>query len=167
MNPHVERLHDELSETARRILRSKCDPNTEQHALDATQHFYMKFFNGDFKNYDPDRDFFPFAGVALRNICIDQYRDRRRHSTERLELDVPEREELSLTPTERDEQRTQVRRAVLALAKPERKVILARYWLQWSTARIAKRLGLSVKTVNPMASRIRRKLRTILGDAFM
>ena len=45
--------------------------------------------------------------------------------------------------------------------------MLALYWLDWPRERVAARFGLAPTTIPALASRIRGKLRRLLGGDFM
>lgn len=164
-NPLAEFQDDAIRNYCRRVLLTRGHRNAEHDSLDARQDFYIKLLSGDFDKLDPRRNPGAFARASLRNLCIDQLRRKRRRPVEPLEIDVPERTTVGEAPAA--ERNAQLRQALRQLAARERRLMLALYWLQWPRERIASRFQLAPATIPALASRIRGKLRRLLGDDFV
>lgn len=164
-NPVVALPDEAIRDYCCRVLRAHGRRNADHDALDARQDYYVKLLDGDFDQLDPNRNPAAFARAALRNLCIDQLRKQRRRPVEPLESDVPER-----TPDGEaagTERRVQLRRALRQLAARDRRLMLALYWLKWPRERVAARFRLAPTTIPALASRVRGKLRLLLGGDFM
>ncbi|MBL9084894.1 MAG: sigma-70 family RNA polymerase sigma factor [Planctomycetales bacterium] len=162
----VGALPDEaIRDYCRRVLLARGQRNAEHDALDARQDYYVKLLDGDFDKLDPNRNPAAFARAALRNLCIDQLRKQRRRPVEPLESDVPER--TADGESGATERRLQLRRALRQLAARDRRLMLALYWLKWPRERVAARFRLAPATIPALASRVRGKLRLLLGGDVM
>jgi len=163
-NPGVALPDEAIRDYCRRVLLARGQRNAEHDALDARQDYYVKLLEGGFVGLDPNRNPAAFARTSLRNLCIDQLRRKRRRPVEPLESDVPERSADGESAAER---RIRLRRALRKLVARERRLMLALYWLEWPRERIAARFQLAPTTIPSLASRIRGKLRRLLGVNFM
>ena len=122
-----------------------------QEAQDAVQDAFVRYLERAPEKLDD-----PPAWLmrVLVNRCRDLYRKNRRRGTVPLlrELPVP-------GPEERQELEE-----LYALSPPDRAVIHLRYYEGWSTAEIARLLGVREGTVRSRLSRARARLRRLLED---
>jgi RNA polymerase sigma-70 factor (ECF subfamily) len=115
------------------------------------------------ENPPPDRNFGPWIQRICRNLLVDGWRAGARASrlqpADTAPAAAPTGEEAALA----GELRRQVRRAVVALPRDQRRAVILRYEADWPFDRIARRLGVEEATARTRVHRALAALRRSLG----
>ena len=100
---------------------------------------------------------------AVDNRVLDEVRrNQRRGTPEPIQGEFRSHDDDPLTETLRSEERAQYRAALFALRAKDRRLLVARHQLEWSFARIARRLALPTEDAARMA--LRRAERRLLDQ---
>ncbi|MBI1370694.1 MAG: sigma-70 family RNA polymerase sigma factor [Planctomycetes bacterium] len=129
----------------------------------------------DFESYDPSRPFLPWAMTIARHRVIDHHRQRSRQGSSLSPQTVEQLAsvcEQTLSAGDEHARMQALRVCMNTLPDKQRRMLSMRYHEDWSGAKIAQAMGMSVNAVFLMLSRLRsqlaecidRRLRKI-GDA--
>lgn len=145
------------------LLRQQGCRNPEMDAAEVSQTWWVNMLEHGLRQYDPSRDFSPYAVAMARNGCRDIGRGIKRRMA------------LSITPSCADtaggpcvqamhrEIRRRVWKAVARLPRAMRRIIIAKHWLGMRSKQIAARLDIRVDAVDRLAFHARRRLSKELG----
>ena len=165
----METLMDDYGGLVYGVAKSKLRPpvfgsaDVEACVADTFSEFYC-----DLGQYRPDRGSIrAWLCVMARNNAMDMLRRRYREG-KTVPLDdeaaTPIADDFSLEgDMEERALRQELVEAVKALGKPDREIILRKYWLAQSSKEIAHALGMSVSNVDTRAHRAIQKLRERFG----
>lgn len=154
----LDTLYRENSRELWAIFYSQCsDP---ERAYDAVQEAFLRYhaYNGE-----PIRD----ARAWLLRVGQNWLRDvaRRKSSSCKLSANLDELSKERFEPEEIlsfDENREAIREALLLLLEDDRKVLVMKYALNWSSAKMAKAMACSAAAIDMRLSRARRRLAELL-----
>jgi RNA polymerase sigma-70 factor (ECF subfamily) len=125
-----------------------------EQAKDAVQDSFMAAYRA-IRRFDPDRPFFPWFYVILRNRCRSMLRDRRHNEP----LDEAC---LAVTPRNTGEEVEELRRALCKLPAEDREILLLKYIEGHRYKQIAEMLDVPVGTVTSRLHTARRRLAELL-----
>lgn len=156
----IEIFYREHSRELWALFYSQCsDP---ERAYDAVQESFLKFYDYHGETIRDPRAWLLRVGQNwLRDVA------RKKSSSCRL---MPSMDELTAQPISpakalvRFEQQTEVRDALKELNEDDRKVLVMKYALDWSTARIATAMDSNSAAIDMRLSRARRRLAEILVE---
>jgi RNA polymerase sigma factor (sigma-70 family) len=150
-------LYHRLARPMWAVLYARCCD--AELALDAVQEAFVRW-----REQDADRIDEP-AGWLLR-VASNWMTDQLRRNRPTLPYhEAPELAKADGDPADvmvRHEMQEQVRSALNGLRLEDREVLVLRYSLDWSSARIGEALGLTIQAVDMRLSRARRRLGDLL-----
>ena len=157
---HLDTLYRENSREMWAIFYSQCsDP---ERAYDAVQESFLKLhaYNGE-----PIRD----PRAWLLRVGQNWLRDvaRRKSSSCKLSATLDEMANDRFAADEilaLDENRNAIREALHLLLEDDRKVLVMKYALDWSSSKMAPAMGCSAAAIDMRLSRARRRLAEQLGE---
>lgn len=124
------------------------------HAEEAAQQTFVNAWRAA-DRVDPDRDIGPWLYTIARRVSIDVYRRESRHAT----VEIQDREIAVVPPAiEGAWEEWQVRLAVDQLPPNERDILKHVYFLGYTQAETAERLGVALGTVKSRSHRAHRRL---------
>ena len=151
--PIVERYQRVLYNVALRMLGDRED------ARDVTQVAFVKAWQ-NLASYDSSHRFFSWLYRIMVNESLNLIARRRREVPLAFELPSPERADQQ---AEADERTELLRRALLALPRESREVLVLRHFTELSYQEIAGTLGIPEKTVKSRLFTARQRLGELLG----
>lgn len=156
----IEAFYREHSRELWALFYSQCsDPD---RAYDAVQEAFLRFFD---YHGDPIRD----PRAWLLRVGQNWLRDVARKKSNSCRL-LPAMDEMAGSPVSPEsvmvgfEQQTEVRSALSEMNEDDRKVLVMKYALDWSTAKIATAMGSNAAAIDMRLSRARRRLAEILVE---
>jgi RNA polymerase sigma-70 factor, ECF subfamily len=153
--PIVARHQKVLYNVAFRMLGDRED------ARDVTQAAFVKAWQ-HLASYDPSHRFFSWLYRIMVNESLNLIARRRRQVPLGSELPSPERADQLAEAGERTQR---LRRALLALPRDSREVLVLRHFSELSYQEIAWTLGIPEKTVKSRLFTARQRLGELLGEA--
>ena len=165
----METLMDDYGGLVYAVVKSKlrspafCPADVESCAADTFSEFYC-----DLGRYSPDQGSIrSWLCVIARHNALDRLRRHYREG-QNVSLDdeaaAPIADDFSLEGDLEDRAlRAELAEAVMALGRPDREIILRKYWLRQSSREIAKALHMTVSNVDTRAHRAIQKLRERFG----
>lgn len=156
----LESFYKDHSRELWAIFYAQCsDP---ERAYDAVQEAFLRFY--DYRG-DPIRD----PRAWLLRVGQNWLRDIARKKSSSCHL-LPGMDDMAgqpmspAAPLEAFEKQTQIREALAVMNEDDRKVLVMKYALDWSTARIASAMDSNAAAVDMRLSRARRRLAEILVE---
>lgn len=156
----IERFYRDHSRELWALFYSQCsDPD---RAYDAVQEAFLRFF--DYRG-EPIRD----ARAWLLRVGQNWLRDVARKKSNSCRL-MPGLDDLEARPHLPDaamvisEKQTEIRSALAQMNEDDRKVLVMKYSLDWSTAKIATAMDSNAAAIDMRLSRARRRLAEILVE---
>ena len=135
---------------------------TRDDAEDAAQETFLRAFDAR-AQFDQRRQFGPWIYRIARNVCIDRMRSRRPRELTLVDTEIGSADDTPADLYERADTRSQVRKAILSLPKPYRRVLLLRYAKGMSYSEIGSALGVSEVAVGTRLVRAKRMVRNALA----
>ena len=157
---HLDALYRENSRELWAIFYSQCsDP---ERAYDAVQEAYLKYYVYD---GEPIRD----PRAWLLRVGQNWLRDvaRRKSSSTKLSATLDEVANDRFAPDElltSDENRETIRETLLKMLEDDRRVLVMKYALDWSSAQMAIVMDCTAAAIDMRLSRARRRLAELLED---
>lgn len=157
---HLDALFRELSRELWAIFYSQCsDP---ERAYDAVQEAFLRYHAYQGEEIRDARAWLLRVGQNwLRDVA------RRKSSSTKLSDALDEIVQSRSSSTDElmsDENRDRIREALKAMIEDDRKVLVMKYSLSWSSAQMAKAMLCTAAAVDMRLSRARRRLAEILED---
>ncbi|MBL8814609.1 MAG: sigma-70 family RNA polymerase sigma factor [Planctomyces sp.] len=156
----IEEFYREHSRELWALFYAQCsDPD---RAYDAVQESFLKFF--DHKG-EPIRDPRAWLLRVGQNWLRDVARKKVNSSRQLVSMDeFAGQPDSAGSMLEKFEQQTQIRSALKEMNEDDRKVLVMKYALDWSTAKIAAAMDSNAAAVDMRLSRARRRLAEILVE---
>lgn len=151
--PIVERYQNEAYAHALTLLRN------EEDALDAIQEAFWDAFQA-LSKFEPNREFYPWFYVLLRNRCFKMLRSRKRRQLAMTEL--AEHASFLQSNTVSLGEVRDLEEALWSLDVEDREIITLRHFDGLSYAELAQRLAIPMGTVMSRLFHARRRLRAKL-----
>ena len=129
-----------------------------EDARDATQTAFLRAWES-LARFDPQRRFFSWIYRITMNECLNQIDRRRRHEPVEADLATTDDPEEKMQARETSEQ---IDRALRALTREHREVVVLRHFLELSYDEIADALLIPEKTVKSRLYEARQRLCVIL-----
>lgn len=139
-----------------------CERDVEECVADTFAELYM-----DRDKFDPSRGSLKSwaAKLALHN-AFDRLRRARREEGKNIPVELAENALFTEPELEESFEREELIRAVERLGKPDREIIVRKYFLGQSSKEIAERLRMTVSNVDTRTHRAINRLRKELGDNY-
>jgi len=157
---HLDALYRENSRELWAIFYSQCsDP---ERAYDAVQESFLRYHSYSGETIRDPRAWLLRVGQNwLRDVA------RRKSSSCKLSATLDEVANERFAPEDilaSEENREAIRDALTQLLEDDRKVLVMKYSLNWSSAQMAKAMVCSAAAIDMRLSRARRRLAELLGE---